>query len=85
MAGKLLLYDNELIDFSLLVINRILKGRKSTKDEQGTAALKTIELVKKLNGIALQVRVVENKEPNHFMLIFGGKIIVFQVNYYMLL
>ncbi len=31
---------------------------------------------------AIQVKVVENKEPNHFMAIFGGKIIIYQVLIY---
>ena len=57
------------------------QGLKSSKDEQGTAALKTIELDKKYNGTALQVRVVERKEPAHFMSMFGGRIIIYQVAY----
>ena len=56
------------------------KGRKSTQDERGTVALKTIEIDnQKFEGKALQVSVVESKEPAHFMSIFGGKIIIYQV------
>jgi len=43
-------------------------------------ALKTIEIDnQQFDGKALQVRVVESKEPAHFMSIFGGKIITYQV------
>lgn len=54
-------------------------GRKSTADEHGTAALKTIEMDNKLGGAAVQVRVVQGKEPPHFMAIFGGRIVIFEV------
>ncbi|XP_076316612.1 villin-1-like [Tachypleus tridentatus] len=56
-------------------------GAKSTADEQGTAAFKTIELDEKLNGRAVQVRVVQGKEPPHFMAIFGGKMIILEGGY----
>lgn len=56
-----------------------MKGKKSSLDEQGTAALKTIELDNKLcNGAALQVRVNEAKEPIHFMAMFNGLITIYQ-------
>ena len=49
-------------------------------DEQGTVALKTIEIDnQQFEGKALQVRVIEGKEPNHFMSMFGGRIIIYQV------
>ncbi|XP_076459469.1 advillin-like isoform X2 [Babylonia areolata] len=53
-------------------------GGKSTSDEKGTAALKAVEMDDKLGGAAVQVRVVQYKEPPHFMAMFGGKMIVFQ-------
>ncbi|XP_022245088.1 villin-1-like [Limulus polyphemus] len=56
-------------------------GAKSTLDEQGTAALKTVELDEKLDGRAVQIRVVQGKEPPHFMAIFGGKMIILEVSY----
>ncbi|CAG0906116.1 unnamed protein product [Darwinula stevensoni] len=52
-------------------------GAKSSQDEQGTAALKAVEVDDKLGGKAVQVRVVQGKEPPHFMAIFGGKMIVY--------
>lgn len=33
---------------------------------------------KELGGKALQVRVIEGKEPNHFMALFNGKMIIYQ-------
>ncbi|XP_076448458.1 advillin-like isoform X2 [Babylonia areolata] len=53
-------------------------GAKSTADERGTAALKAVEMDDKLGGTPVQVRVVQYKEPPHFMAMFGGKMIVFQ-------
>ena len=42
------------------------------------AARKTVELDDSLNGAAKQVRIVQGKEPNHFMSMFGGKLIIFE-------
>uniref|UniRef100_UPI00406D5242 villin n=3 Tax=Paralvinella sulfincola TaxID=644278 RepID=UPI00406D5242 len=53
-------------------------GRHSTSDERGVAAAKTIEIDDSLGGTAKQVRVVQSKEPNHFMAMFDGKLIIFQ-------
>lgn len=53
-------------------------GAKATVDEKGTAALKTVEMDEKMAGAPVQVRVVQYKEPPHFMAIFGGKMIIFQ-------
>lgn len=52
-------------------------GSHSSQDEQGTAALKTVELDDKLGGRPVQVRIVQGKEPPHFMAIFGGRMIVY--------
>lgn len=51
-------------------------GQHSSQDEQGTAALKTVELDDELGGAAVQVRVVQGKEPAHFITIFSGKMII---------
>lgn len=53
-------------------------GRKSTQDERGVAAKKTVEVDDGLGGAAKQVRVVHGKEPNHFLAMFGGKLIIFE-------
>lgn len=50
----------------------------STQEEQGVAALKTIEIDSSVaNGKAIQVRVVQNREPAHFLQLFKGKMTVF--------
>lgn len=53
-----------------------LQGQHSSQDEKGTAALKTVELDDELGGVAVQVRVVQGKEPAHFLTIFSGKMII---------
>ena len=40
------------------------------------SALKAVELHDKLGGRSVQVRVVQNKEPDHFLLLFKGKMVV---------
>ncbi|XP_052079404.1 advillin-like isoform X1 [Mytilus californianus] len=54
------------------------QGAKSTTDERGTSALKAVEMDDALGGAAVQVRVVQGKEPIHFMAIFDGKMIIFE-------
>ncbi|CAF1190371.1 unnamed protein product, partial [Didymodactylos carnosus] len=53
-------------------------GRHSTQDEQGAAAISAIELDKKMDGAATIIRVVQDKEPIHFMAMFQGHMIVFK-------
>ena len=38
--------------------------------------MKAVELDNKYNGLPVQVRVVQNKEPDHFLLVFKGKMVV---------
>jgi len=52
------------------------QGRNSSQDEKGTSALLTKQLFDELGGQAVQVRVVMNKEPNHFLALFKGKMVV---------
>eukprot|EP00026_Physarum_polycephalum_P002067 Phypoly_transcript_02071.p1 GENE.Phypoly_transcript_02071~~Phypoly_transcript_02071.p1 ORF type:complete len:829 (+),score=189.83 Phypoly_transcript_02071:487-2973(+) len=54
------------------------QGRTSTADEKGASALLAKELDDKLHGTATQIRVVQNKEPNHFVSLFDGKLIIKQ-------
>ncbi|KAL4216978.1 hypothetical protein ACF0H5_023435 [Mactra antiquata] len=52
------------------------QGSKSTTDERGTSALKAVEKDDELGGMAVQVRVVQGKEPQHFTAMFDGKMII---------
>ena len=40
--------------------------------------MKTVELDDRLGGAAVQVRVVQGKEPTHFLAMFQGGMIVYQ-------
>ncbi|XP_057303795.1 advillin-like isoform X2 [Hydractinia symbiolongicarpus] len=53
-------------------------GLDSTADEQGTAAAMTVKMDDSLGGAAVQIRVVQGKEPEHFLKIFKGKMIVYR-------
>jgi hypothetical protein len=57
-------------------------GHYSSQDEQGAAALGAIELDKKINGTGTIIRVVQDKEPLHFMAMFHGHMIIFKVKYF---
>ncbi|XP_034548396.1 gelsolin-like isoform X2 [Notolabrus celidotus] len=51
----------------------IWQGAESSQDEVGTSALLAINLDEEMGGRAVQVRVVQGKEPAHLMSLFGGK------------
>uniref|UniRef100_A0A1I8GS30 HP domain-containing protein n=1 Tax=Macrostomum lignano TaxID=282301 RepID=A0A1I8GS30_9PLAT len=53
-------------------------GRKSSQDERGAAALHAMNLDDRLGGAAVQVRVVQGKEPLHFLTLFKGRMIVYE-------
>ncbi|CAF0715415.1 unnamed protein product [Brachionus calyciflorus] len=73
----IILYTYKLLNLEKHILYYWI-GQKSSLEDQGTASLKTIELDNKLfNGQALQVRVVESKEPVHFMSIFDGHIAIY--------
>jgi len=52
------------------------QGKDSSADERGASALLTKELDDRLGGKAVQVRVVQGKEPAHFKQIFKGRMII---------
>ncbi len=52
------------------------QGRDSSVDEKGASALIAKEMDDELGGDPVQVRVVQNKEPKHFLALFKGKMIV---------
>ncbi|XP_043224020.1 advillin-like [Amphibalanus amphitrite] len=51
-------------------------GGRASQLERGQAALKTVELDDRLGGRPVQVRVVQGREPPHFMVLFGGRLVV---------
>lgn len=53
-------------------------GDHSSQDEQGTAALHAREMDDQLGGSPIQVRLVEGKETDHFLLLFDGQMVVLQ-------
>ena len=54
------------------------QGAQSTPDERGAAAAFAVELDDKHGGRPIQMRIVQGKEPPHFMLIFKGTLIIRQ-------
>ena len=52
------------------------QGSHSTPDERGAAAAFAVELDDKHGGRPIQMRIVQGKEPLHFMLIFKGTLII---------
>lgn len=54
------------------------QGRTSSTDEKGASALLAKELDDSLNGKATQIRVVQSKEPDHFLGLFKGEFIIKQ-------
>jgi villin 1/advillin len=52
------------------------QGRDSSNDEKGASALFAKEMDDELGGDPVQVRVVQNKEPQHFLALFKGKMVV---------
>jgi len=54
------------------------QGLKSTTDERASSAIHAAELDNnQLGGSAIQVRVVQGREPRHFLNMFGGNLVVF--------
>jgi len=52
------------------------QGRDSTINEKGTSAVLTIELDKEISGMVKEIRVVQYKEPKHFLQLFKGKMVI---------
>lgn len=53
------------------------QGADSTQDERACSALFAVKLDDEVGGRAVQVRVVQGREPQHFLQIFKGKMIMF--------
>ncbi|XP_065668513.1 advillin isoform X2 [Hydra vulgaris] len=52
------------------------QGLKSTPDEKGASAIMAQQLDDQYDGKPVQVRVVQGKEPDHFLLLFQHKMII---------
>lgn len=55
------------------------QGRHASVDEITACALNAVELDKKYGDEAVQVRVTMGKEPTHFLAIFKGKLVIYEV------
>ena len=49
------------------------QGRSSSQDERAAAALHAVKMDDGLCGRAVQVRVVQGREPRHFLTLFKGE------------
>nr|ANR02564.1 gelsolin [Peripatoides novaezealandiae] len=53
------------------------QGLESTQDERASSAIWAVKLDDELLGRAIQVRIVQGRETEHFLKIFKGKLIIF--------
>lgn len=56
-----------------------LQGRHASKDELAASAYQAVAVDQQFGGAPVQVRVTMGKEPRHFMAIFKGKLVIFEV------
>lgn len=57
------------------------QGRDSSSDEKAASALLTVDLDDALGGEPVQVRVTQGSEPQHFLALFKGKMVVHDGGY----
>uniref|UniRef100_A0A674I8M5 Advillin n=1 Tax=Terrapene triunguis TaxID=2587831 RepID=A0A674I8M5_9SAUR len=57
----------------------IWQGRHATPDELAASAYQAVEVDRQFDGEPVQVRVSMGKEPRHFLAIFKGKLVIFEV------
>lgn len=56
-----------------------LQGRHASQDELAASAYQAVEVDQQFDGAPVQVRVSMGKEPRHFMAIFKGKLVIYEV------
>lgn len=56
-----------------------VQGRHATVDELAASAYLAVQMDQQFNGEPVQVRVNMGKEPRHFLAIFKGKLVIFEV------
>lgn len=61
----------------------LFQGRHATQDEVAASAFQAVDLDQKYDGAPVQVRVTMGKEPRHFMAVFKGKMVIFEVRLYL--
>ena len=62
------------------LLHRLLfQGRHATQDELAASAFQAVDLDQKYGGEPVQVRVTMGKEPRHFMAMFKGKMVIYEV------
>jgi len=59
------------------VIIYFWQGSSSSQDERAASAIHALRMDDELGGRAVQIRVVQGKEPQHFLRIFRGKLVIF--------
>ncbi|OWK16918.1 AVIL [Cervus elaphus hippelaphus] len=57
----------------------IWQGRHASQDELAASAYQAAEVDQQFEGAPVQVRVTMGKEPRHFMAIFKGKLVIFEI------
>lgn len=55
------------------------QGRHASQDELAASAYQAVEVDQQFDGAPVQVRVSMGKEPRHFMAIFKGKLVIYEV------
>ncbi|XP_014671619.1 PREDICTED: gelsolin, cytoplasmic-like isoform X2 [Priapulus caudatus] len=75
--------DSYILKYSYMKDNRdfyivyFWQGLKSSQDEKAASAILAVKLDDEVGGKAVQVRVVQGEEPDHFLTVFKGKMVVF--------
>lgn len=59
----------------------VSQGRHASQDEITACAYQSVTLDQQYGGQPVQVRVCMGKEPRHFMAIFKGKMVIFEVTH----
>ncbi len=57
----------------------LCQGRHATQDELAASAFQAVDLDQKYGGEPVQVRIRMGKEPRHFIAVFKGKMVIFEV------
>lgn len=68
-----------LSDQIKLLHHSSFQGRHASQDEVAASAFQAVDLDQKYGGEPVQVRVTMGKEPRHFMAMFKGKMVIYEV------